>query len=227
MQDPIQSDITNGPERHAFQFTGRACSITSRTLFSTTDRAASLVRDEEMLAVREIRVRSSVKRDTDWTVNISLRWHGTRLGVSRLAREGLERWVYVFISRLRGSLSRDVWTYMWEQVVTSASSATELQLDQRRSCPIPRSCKMLYTRIRVKCRLCRREHRGILFSFANNANSQGPYEKSRRIHHRRRGKVLAFSPLFRVVPCFESDTALYYVFTRVFAREWKWNKCAW
>ena len=111
MRDPIQSDIINGPERHAFQLTGRACSITSRTLFSAADRAASLVRDEEMLAAREIRVRSSVKRDTDWTVNISLRWHGTwlsRLGVSRLAREGLERWVYVFISRLRGSLSRDV-----------------------------------------------------------------------------------------------------------------------
>lgn len=106
MQDLIQSDITNGPERYAFQFTGRACSITSRTLFSAADRAASLVRNEEMLAVREIRVRSSVKRDTDWTVNISLRWHGTRL--TRLAREGLERWVYVFISRLRGSLSRDV-----------------------------------------------------------------------------------------------------------------------
>lgn len=34
---------------------------------------ADLVRDEETLSTREVRVRSSVKRDTDWTVNISLR----------------------------------------------------------------------------------------------------------------------------------------------------------
>jgi len=53
---------------------------------SIADRAAGLVRDEETLSVRKVRVRSSVKRDTDWTVNISLRWHDTRLGVSRLAR---------------------------------------------------------------------------------------------------------------------------------------------
>lgn len=86
-ENPIRLDSDDGPERYAFQSAGRAPSRVSKTVFSTA------VDDEETLSVREVRVRSSVKRDTDWTVNISLRWHGTRLGVSRLAREGLERWV--------------------------------------------------------------------------------------------------------------------------------------
>lgn len=44
-------------------------------------RTASYVRVEEMLSAFAVRVRSSVKRarDTDWTVNISLRWQSSRL----------------------------------------------------------------------------------------------------------------------------------------------------
>lgn len=75
------------------------------------DRATGLVRDEETLSVREVRVRSSVKRDTDWTVNISLRWHDTRLDVSQLARRGIGK-VGLCIHFSTASLSRVMYEHM-------------------------------------------------------------------------------------------------------------------
>lgn len=93
------------------------------------------------------------------------------------------------------------------------------------SCPVPRSREMA-----LHANSCNAGYAvaGTFSSFVNDRGlSQGPYahvgEKSRRIYHRRHREayVLAFSPLFRVAPCFESDIALCYVFTRVFARRWK------
>lgn len=117
---------------------------------------------------------------------------GTTLGSACLGSraEGLERWVYVFISRLRVSLA---WCM---NICVGAGRYVSLQRYRvtarpRCSCPVPRSCKMLYTRIRVKRRLCRREHCcSTLFPLSRtNTDSQGPHEKSRCIHHRRRRGV--------------------------------------
>lgn len=129
----------------------------------------------------------------------------------------------------RESLPRVMYERMWEQVVTSASSAYRVRSRCAAAVPFLDPVKWLYTRIRVTPVMPSQAPSPLLWTTADSLKDRMHVdEKSRRIHHRRhRGAyVLAFSLLFRVVACFESDIALYYVFTRVFARRWKWNKHA-